>query len=264
MGAPLPLHFPSKPLPQMVNAPHCVSQERSDLVTLRLLRHYYPIVSSTVRRIERKLPLHAYRDELHGAAMLGLVHALQRYEQSPQSSFQRYVRLRVRGAVMDELRRQDNLPRTARRKARQHNETQSNLRQELGREPQAHEIRLRMGLSDAQYTRLKRDTEPVHCTSLEATETPSRSENKLLLKETLSDTRSLPANAKMEKHEMLACLREKLDSLPPRQRYIVEQYYYNERKLVDIAREWKVSEARICQLHTKALKYLREHIEKDL
>ena len=229
---------------------------------LKLLQFYYPVVTSVVGRIGRKLPHYANREDLHSAGVFGLVHAVKRYDKSDEKRFGGYVAMRVRGAVLDELRRQDPLSRNARAKARQYRDVVERLEQDLGSEPSDEDTRQKMGVSVRDFGRMKKAIEPIICVPLDEP-CSATSEHSLSIAEMCADPRAIPANQEAERREMVRILNDKLYLLNERQRDLIKQYYFEGRKLVEISRDYGVSEARACQIHTRALQILRLEIQKE-
>src|SRR5207253_2259322 len=116
-----------------------------------LIERYLPLVRSALGRLAMTLPEHVDQDDLNSAGLIGLLQALRNYDPACGTSFETYARLRVRGAMLDELRRMDWVPRTIHEKARRIQETISQVEQRLGRVPADTEVAKALNLTSAEY-----------------------------------------------------------------------------------------------------------------
>lgn len=215
---------------------------------------FLPIVHHEVMRFRFRLPSHIEQEELQGVAVCGLMKALTTHSGEDQTTLAAYVRQRVRGAILDELRRMDVFTRTTRKKARLYDETVQRIEQKEGRMATEDEVRAELGLSPSDFGALLETLRPISFLSLNATDTyPSE----VPLQEKVGDTRETPAPDLMEKEEGLDLLRERISALPEIQQKILHMYYFKDYRLAEIAAAFNLTEGRICQLHTQALRTLR-------
>ena len=221
----------------------------------QLVVEHYPLVQKVVNSIRSRLPSHADLDELHSAGIGGLVDATMKLKKEKADSFGAYASMRIRGAIMDELRKLDYMPRSARQDAKKVTKTREELEQSLGRTASDDEVRRAMDLSQKQYTKVLRRTQNFSFMSLNDNST--RDGESRDLDEIIPDENAKTAVEKIEARELKVLLKSRLASLPDKQRLIVERYYFDEKKLSEIAAELGVSEARICQIHSQAIKSLR-------
>lgn len=221
----------------------------------KLVIEHYPLVQKVVNSIRGRLPSHADLDELHSAGVGGLVDASLKLKPEKAGSFGAYASMRIRGAIMDELRKLDYMPRSARQDAKRITKTRDALESDLGREASDDEVRGALDLSRKQFTKVLRRTQNIAFVSLN--DDSSKDGEVRDLSEIIPDESAATAVEKIEKEEMSKLLRERLLNLPEKQRRIVESYYFESKKLAEIAGEFGVSEARICQIHAQALKTLR-------
>jgi RNA polymerase sigma factor for flagellar operon FliA len=221
----------------------------------KLVVEHYPLVQKVVNSIRSRLPAHADLDELHSAGVGGLVDASMKLKPEKAESFGAYASMRIRGAIMDELRRLDYMPRSARQDAKRITKTRDELEQNLGREASDDEVREAMDLSQKQFTKVLRRTQNFSFLSLNDDSTKNGETRDL--GEIIPDENAQTAVEKIERRELSGLLKSRLGSLPEKQRLIIERYYFEEKKLAEIAEEFGVSEARICQIHAQAIKSLR-------
>lgn len=223
--------------------------------TRALLEEYYPLVKSVVRTMLVHLPSCADAEELESVGVFGLIAAVDKYDESQRKTFRGYAALRIRGAILDELRRMDTLPRTRRAKLRRLQETVECLEQRLGRVPSDEELAEAMNMSLAELRRYQSKAQPVVTISLDNTQNDEGEMSNL--HEAIADESNLPCLEKMERDESMQMLSQAFATLPERQQEVVRLYYFEEKRLADIARFFHVSEARVCQIHNQALKKMR-------
>lgn len=227
---------------------------------VELLQRYLPLVRSVVNRMVAHLPASVEAADLHSVGLTGLVAAVRKFDPAQGRTFEGYAVQRIRGAVLDELRRLDTLPRTARAKARQLRSAVQGLEQELGRAPQEVEIRQRLGLGVRDYDRFRRQTEAVTWVALDAPRRTDGEQDGQDWHEVLADPVAKPTADGLEHQETLTILRERLSTLAERPRRILQLYYQEGRRLSEIATIFGVTEARICQIHAETLAALRRSL----
>ena len=227
-----------------------------------LVRRYLPLVHSVVRGMASQLPQHADLEELTSIGTTGLLAALERYREDQRHTFEGYAILRIRGAILDEMRRMDAMPRTARQKLRKLQAAVNELEQDLGRTPTDLEIQKFLGISQKEYLKLQRQTQSYHFFSLDAP-VAEESETAGSFHELIADEAQPQGFERMEQAETVAIMVEKMKTLPERQQKILALYYHEGLRLSEIAEMFQVTEARICQLHTKALQSLRASINPE-
>lgn len=220
-----------------------------------LLEEHYPLVKSVVRTMMVHLPNCADAEELESVGVFGLIAAVDKYDESQRKTFRGYAALRIRGAILDELRRMDTLPRTRRAKVRRLQVTVETLEQRLGRVPSDNELADEMGMTLKELRRYQSKAQTVVTFSLDNTQNDEGEPSNL--HEAIADESNLPCLEKMEHKESVHMLTAAFAKLPERQQEVVRLYYYEEKRLADIARLFQVSEARICQIHNQALKKMR-------
>ncbi len=217
---------------------------------------YYPTVGKIVNSMRAKLPSHADFDELHSAGVSGLADAVLKLDPKKEKSFDGYVCMRVRGAIIDELRNLDYMSRSARNDAKRLEKIREDLERRLGRRPDESEVRAELGVSQKQFDKIKRRTGTYSFISLNdtaASDDPSAPN----IEESIPDENAHAAFEHIEKRELAQSVRDNIAQLPEKQRRVLESYYFQEKKLGEIAREFGLTEARICQIHSQALNSLR-------
>ena len=219
---------------------------------------FYPLVRKVVNSMRSKLPSHADIDELHSAGVAGLADAIQRLDPEREERFCGYVTMRIRGAIIDELRDLDYMSRSARSDAKNLEKLRSELEQKRGREVGNEEVRIEMGVSRKQFDKILRRTQSCSFVSLNDSASNETSDTTIpSFSESIADESAEPAYADIERRETAMEIRRSVSSLPEKQRRVLEGYYFRHKKLGEIAKEFGLTEARICQIHSQALNNLR-------
>jgi RNA polymerase sigma factor FliA len=216
-----------------------------------------PLVKHIVSRLAIYLPPHISRDDLASAGVVGLIDAVDRYSDDKGCSLKTYCSIRIRGAILDELRRLDWVPRSVHRDARRLSETQEILAQRLGREPLDHEVREHMGLDSEEWEELLERVKPLSYFSLQEAASQGDDSNPLLHEEVLADPRANDAITSLLKEEDKGILREQLQELPQQQLQVLTLYYMEDLRLKEIAEILNLTESRVSQIHTLAINRLR-------
>lgn len=228
----------------------------------RLAMKYLPIVKSEVSRFKLRLPRHIEAEELHGVGIAGLMRALERGTDETSEAFGAYVRQRVRGAILDELRRVDTLSRSVRKKAREYDQVVQEIEQRHGRAATEVEIRLALGLTEEAFSNLLEELRPISFLSFDDPFAEERGQ--LSMSERLEDPTAQSTIDRVELKELLSLLQERLESLPSIQKKILHMYYFKDFCLAEIAKVFNLSESRICQLHTQAIRGLRVYLRRQM
>lgn len=221
-------------------------QHKTPAVRDQIITHYLSLVKLAAGRVAIGLPQHVDRDDLISSGFFGLLEAVDRFDPDRGVKFETYATTRIRGAILDALRAQDWVPNTLRQKARQYETTVALLENELGRAATDCEIALAMHLSVEQLHNLVQQLNVAAIIPLED----------YLQVETASNQPVSPSSH-IEKEEVRATLIAAIDRLPEKERLVVSLYYVESLTLKEISKVLNLSEARISQLHTKAIFRLR-------
>lgn len=223
------------------------------------LKAHLPLVGRVIERMKASLPAHVDAEDLKSVGVIGLVNASRSYRADQGSSFSTYATLRIRGAVLDELRRMDWMPRRARAKAKELKETVNQLEQRLGRLATESEVAEAMSLSIEEYSDLLDEVRPITCLELDGL--ASEEDDETTLHELIADDKVTNAPELMEQRELLQLMVSRIQQLPDMQKKVLALYYYEEMRLAEIARVFNVTESRICQIHTQAIVGLRTYLK---
>lgn len=212
----------------------------------KLISHYLPLVKVVAGRIAMGMPQYVDRDDLISNGYFGLLEALERFDPKRGFKFETYAVVRIRGAILDAVRAQDWIPVSVRQKARNYTHVLADLEQQLGRSASDDEIAEAMNMSSQEFGHFLGQLQATTIMPLE-----DYTHN-----ETLSDSAESPSEH-AEIGEVKDTLAMSIDKLPEKERIVVALYYYEGLTLKEISLVLKLSEARISQLHTKAIFRLR-------
>ena len=224
----------------------------------RLILHYSPLVKYVAGRVGVGLPPNIEQADLVSYGIFGLIDAIEKFDIERAIKFETYAISRIRGAIIDELRAIDWIPRSVRYKAREVEKAYAALEGELHRTPTEAEVAGRLGMSLEDLHDVFSQVSYVNVVALDELLTVGGEKgDKLSLVDTLEDTRAEDPVAAFESEETKFMLARAIDQLPEREKIVVTLYYYEGLTLAEIGRVLGVTESRICQMHTKAVLQLR-------
>ncbi|HVO36462.1 MAG TPA: FliA/WhiG family RNA polymerase sigma factor [Gemmatimonadales bacterium] len=225
----------------------------------QLLDQHLGLVQAIAREIAQRVPPEVELDDLVSAGTLGLVRALESFEPARGLEFSTYATPRIRGAILDELRAQDWVPRSVRRRAREIAAAVAALEHRLGRSPSPAEVARELGIALDEYWRWRRDVD--RTTLVRFPRTPDGAAGDDLLADPISEAAAVsPDDAGFEREDETAALRALLAELPPTERSVLALYYYEEMNLRQIGEVLHLTESRISQIRSRALQRLRERL----
>jgi RNA polymerase sigma factor FliA len=228
------------------------------------LSKYAPLVKYVVDRLALHLPKSVERDDLISAAIIGLFDALEKYDASKGTKFETYAIWRIRGAILDELRSLDWASRSIRRKARNVEEVARDLGQKLGRAATEEEVADALNLSPVELSRLLDEVHGTALLSLSKSVSSDEDQDFIQLEDIVDDPSHKDALEVIESDEAREVLLETIDGLPEQQRLVVALYYYEEMTLKEIGEALHISESRVSQIHTRAVKTLKGRLGRLL
>ena len=225
------------------------------------VEEHLPLVKTVVGRMAMLMPAHVSQEDLYSAGLIGLLNAVRNYDPSEGASFETYARLRIRGAVLDELRRMDWVPRIIHSKVRQVQAVMQELEQRKGDLPTDEEMARALKLSLAEYQELLDEIRPATFISLDVADHDEHEALSSSHDSFLGHVTDDPA-ALTSRRELAELMTERIQQLPEAQRKVLALYYYEDMRLGEIAVVFGVSVSRICQLHTKAILAIRSYLQK--
>jgi RNA polymerase sigma factor for flagellar operon FliA len=226
----------------------------------RLILTYAPLVKYVAGRLGSGLPAHVEEGDLVSYGLLGLIGAIERYDPARDIKFETYAIARIKGAIIDELRALDWVPRSVRSRAREIERAIAELESKLGRAPNDDEIAGKIGISVDELEDSLTDISRSSIAALDELWSVSGEGDQISLMDTIEDTNGpRPADAldEVETREVLA---DAIARLPEREKLVITLYYYEELTLREIGEVLGVTESRVSQLHTKAILRLKSRL----
>ena len=225
-----------------------------------LINQYLPLVRTAVGRIQMTLPPHVDPEDLFSSGLIGLLDAIRNYDPKLGSNFESYARVRVRGAIFDELRRVDWVPRSVHRKARKVQLAIQQLEARKRRAPTSAELAVELKLPLSEFHQLLDEIRPATFVCLDAAINPDNEDSPSQY-EALPDPNQVHPLDDVARRETADQLLDLLDQLPPAQKKVLALYYYEDMRLREIAEVFGLTESRICQIHAQAILALKAQMQ---
>jgi len=236
-------------------------QDREPEAREALILHYSPLVKYVAGRVSVGLPQNIEQADLVSYGIFGLIDAIEKFDTGREIKFETYAISRIRGAIIDELRAIDWIPRSVRSKAREVERAMALLESKLHRPPTDGELAEQLTISLDDLQAMLAQINLVSVVALDELLSPSGDKGeKLSLVDTLEDTDSPDPVMTFENEEMRQLLAKSVNILPERERLVITLYYYEGLTLAEIGNVLGVTESRVCQMHTKAVLDLRNKI----
>ena len=219
----------------------------------KLTEHYVHLVKLVAGRLGIYLNQYIDLDDLVGYGVLGLIDAIDKFDPDKNVKFETYASLRIRGAILDAIRKLDWIPRTLRKKQKDIDKIYIELEGKLGRTPVDQEMADALHISLEDYSTLLKEVNVSTLISID--------ENVYQFEAVKDQNAQIPERC-VEEKEIKDTLARLIDDLPEREKKVIFLYYYEELTLKEISRVLEVSESRVSQLHTKAVSRLRDNMSK--
>ncbi|MFP5345635.1 MAG: RNA polymerase sigma factor WhiG [Actinomycetes bacterium] len=227
----------------------------------KLILHYSPLVKFVAGRVGVGLPPNIEQADLVSYGIFGLIDAIEKFDLERAIKFETYAISRIRGAIIDELRALDWIPRSVRSKAREVEKAYAQLESELHRAPTEDEVAERMGIARSDLHQIFSQVSNVNVLALDELLSPGGEKGESVsLGDTLTDPKAEDPVLAFEGEETRFLLARAIDQLSEREKIVVTLYYYEGLTLAEIGRVLGVTESRICQMHTKAVQQLRTRL----
>lgn len=229
----------------------------------RLIVEFAPLVKFIAQRIAMRLPANIELDDLISAGIIGLMDSIEKYDPSRDNKFKTYAEFRIRGAILDELRSQDWVPRSVRERCKLIERTVAKLECSLGRPPSEDEISRELGMTLDEYQTTLDNVKNVNLLSIDDLQSVVKGDKRSLLNSLdLANHKSpfVEYNLTVIKTTIADGIRE----LPEKQRLVLSLYYYEDLNLKEIGKVLDVTESRVSQLHTQAIIRLKAKLRRVL
>ncbi len=221
----------------------------------RLVEQFLPLVRYVVARLPVTMPNSLDRDDFYSVGVVGLMHAAASYDPGRGASFKTFAYTAIRGAILDEVRKHDPVPRNRRDRLRRMDRTNAALRGDLDREPTLGELATAMGCTERE---LDEDLQALHtCRTLSLDERYGGEEDGGSLSSQIADGDSLDPSSCADDRESLELLTKAISELPETDRHVVVLYYHEQLYLKEIGQILGVTESRVSQILTRAIERLR-------
>jgi RNA polymerase sigma factor for flagellar operon FliA len=226
-----------------------------------LVEQHLPLVRTVVGRLAMTLPSHVNADDLYSAGLVGLLNAIRRYNPKSGCSFESYARVRIRGAVFDELRRLDWVPRSVHEKARKVEQVMQELTQRNGQVPSGLEMARALKISEEEYDDLLEEVRPVTYVCLDSVQNGQGEHGPAY--EFIPDDSQADPDRQTAVRDLARMIEGRLQKLPEMQRKVLALYYFEDLRLREIAEAFGVTESRICQIHAQAILAIKSLLQKE-
>lgn len=220
----------------------------------KLILEYAPLVKIVAGRLSMYLGYNVEYEELVSYGIFGLIDAIDKYNPDKQNKFETYASLRIRGEILDQIRKMDWIPRTVRQKQKQIDAAIREIEAETGKNASDEAIAEKLGISQDEYLDWQTQLNVTNVVSLneyieQGSDVPNGKNS--------SSHFSAPEDV-YEEQELKEVLKDALNLLTEKERRVIELYYYEELTLKEISMVLEVSESRVSQLHTKALSRMKD------
>ena len=234
-----------------------ITAENREEVIIR----YSPMIKYVANRIAMRLPPHIEVDDLISVGVLGLMDAISKYDSSRGAKFKTYAEFRVRGAILDELRAMDWVPRSIRQKASSVDKVVQSLQVKLSRSPEDEEVAKEMGISLEQFHTTLNETKSIPVFSLDDLGIAKDSGEQQSLLDCLAGKADADPQTQIRLTELKEIIAKAIDTLPEKERLMVSLYYYEELTMKEIGAVLEITESRVSQIHSKAVYRLRTKLK---
>jgi RNA polymerase sigma factor FliA len=256
LPTPPKIKIPVKDLSHLYGKAVQGSSDENDLVQQHLV-----LVRQVVGRLAMSMPSHVDQDDLYSSGLVGLLNAVRNFDPQGGSTFESYARVRIRGAIFDELRRLDWVPRSIHDKARKVQAVMQQLEQKLGRPAADEEVSKALNLSLDEYHELLEEIRPATFVCLDAS--PVNEDDEESRHDRIADDSQPDPLDNTVRREMTAIIASRIKQLPEMQRKVLALYYFEDLRLREIAEAFGVTESRICQIHSQAILAIRSFLKQQ-
>ncbi|MBO4546379.1 MAG: RNA polymerase sigma factor WhiG [Treponema sp.] len=232
-------------------------ETRSPDLRDKIIRQYMPLVKYVAGKVSVGMPASVEFDDLVGFGQFGLLDAIEKYDPDKNVKFKTYAVTRIRGAIFDELRQLDWVPRSVRQKSREIEDTIGDLEARLGRSASDAEIAGKLGVSEEEYQQTVMKLSGTSVLSLNDVWYSGNDNDHMSIGDSIESPSSLNPDVIVEREEIRKIIIQAINELPEKEKMVIVLYYHEDLTFKEIGQVLEVSESRISQLHTKANLRLR-------
>ncbi|MDD3731731.1 MAG: FliA/WhiG family RNA polymerase sigma factor [candidate division Zixibacteria bacterium] len=237
-------------------------KNQTDELRQTLLNKYLPLVRNVATRMAMGFPRSVELSDLINTGVIGLIEAFGNFDPSRGVKFETYAVPRIRGAILDELRALDWVPRSTRAKSREIDRAMVNLENKLGRQPEKKELARQLNITEEELYITLDDVSCSNILSLDEIIYPDDDNRQLPRIETVSDATTHSILGEIEKGELRSFLVVAIDRLTAQEKLVIALYYFEELTLKEIGEVMSISESRVSQIHTRAVMKLRNMVKE--
>jgi RNA polymerase sigma factor for flagellar operon FliA len=231
----------------------------------QMVLQYAPLIKYIASRLALRLPSHISIEDLTSSGIIGLIDAVQKFDPSKNINFKTYAEFRIKGAMLDELRSLDWIPRSVRKKTHLIEEAYAKLQRALGRPAEAEEVAELLGLELGEFYQLLDETKTVSVVALEEGRKTAGGHAGYLdheVLETIQDENALDSLLAVHFSGLQEIMVQAIEALPDKEKLLISLYYYEELTMREIGQIMGYTESRISQLHTQAMYRLRHKLRE--
>jgi len=217
------------------------------------LEQYLPLVKRIAYHLKGRLPDSVFVDDLIQSGIVGLIEAMKKFNSNQGASFETYAGIRIRGSMLDEIRKGDWTPRSVYRKSRAVSDAINQVESKLGREARDEEIAEQMDVSIEEYHHILKDTNSVQLLSIDQPDHDELSEDRMV-------SNSMTPFSELVESGFQESLVSEISNLPEKEKLVMSLYYDEELNLKEIGEVLSVSESRVSQIHSQAIKRIRSRM----
>ena len=229
----------------------------------QLVLEYAPLIKYIAQKIAARLPANIELDDLMSSGVIGLMDAIEKYDVSRDNKFKTYAEFRIRGAILDELRAQDWVPRSVREKSKILERCYSKIEQKNGRQATDEEVCQELGISQAEYHELLGQVRSVSLLSYDDVSHFSKADKRALRGGGEGNQKSHTPYSEVNLAHLKKVVADAIRDLPEKQRLVLSLYYYEDLNLKEIGKVLDVTESRVSQLHTQAILRLKSKLKSN-
>jgi RNA polymerase sigma factor for flagellar operon FliA len=235
-------------------------KKRDPKIRETFIKQYAPLVKYVAGKVAVGMPHNVEFDDLVGFGVFGLLDAIDKFDPEKNVKFKTYAVTRIRGAIFDELRSIDWVPRSVRQKTREVEEAIGSLEAQLGRTATDQEIARSMGMDESEFHKTMQRISSTSILSLNDVWFSGDENDKASIGDSIESPSSLNPDVIVEKEEIRRVIIDAINDLPEKEKKILVLYYYEDLTLKEIGQVLEVTESRVSQLHTKAILRLRSKL----